>query len=306
MAFLHTHKLRRNTPREARERFKNSALVFCQRAIPGTLVSQTTWPCFALRQGPRHHPRELTEAGYRVPRVETSLRAARPWGSLGGLWVWGDQTSTGQSIWEEGRPVALRQPDQRRSFHLREGNLPLRASIWEGHPYRFKMPSAQEHPSERKPAAWGGHPSQLRAITLSPRLCILCWLLLWSPGQRGKDSEAHPGLSDTRKRGWVPKALLFPHRYKKFLSFSCSEILLFMAATKTWSCDNYFSVDKLMEWPEPESVSLMEVTAWLFLPFLFLFFFLPSFLPLPPSLSSFSLPFFLFHKKQDNVNGTHW
>nr|XP_048292626.1 protein FAM228A [Myodes glareolus] len=34
-----------------------------------------------------------------------------------------------------------------------------------------------------------------------------------------------------------------------------------MAATKTWSCDDYFSVDKLMEWPEPESVSLMEVLA---------------------------------------------
>ncbi|XP_041496093.1 protein FAM228A-like [Microtus oregoni] len=34
-----------------------------------------------------------------------------------------------------------------------------------------------------------------------------------------------------------------------------------MAATKTWNCNDYFSVDKLMEWPEPESVSLMEVLA---------------------------------------------
>lgn len=193
MASLHTRKLRRNTP-ERQGRGVKTALVFCQRAIPETLVSQITWPCFMLRQGPRHHPRELTEAGCRVSRVETSLRAARPWGSLGGLWVWGDQTSAGESIWGEGRPVALRQPDKHRSSHLWEGNLPLRASIWEGHPYRFKMPSAQEHPSERKPTAWGGHPSQLRAITLSPRLCILCCLLLWSPEQRGKDSEAHSGL----------------------------------------------------------------------------------------------------------------
>ncbi|CAO2604003.1 Protein FAM228A [Lemmus lemmus] len=34
-----------------------------------------------------------------------------------------------------------------------------------------------------------------------------------------------------------------------------------MAATKTWNCDDYFSVDKLKAWPEPESVSLMEVLA---------------------------------------------
>ncbi|OBS72026.1 hypothetical protein A6R68_13401 [Neotoma lepida] len=34
----------------------------------------------------------------------------------------------------------------------------------------------------------------------------------------------------------------------------------YMAATKTSNCDAHFSVEKLKEWPEPESVSLMEVT----------------------------------------------
>ncbi|CAH6786871.1 Fam228a [Phodopus roborovskii] len=34
-----------------------------------------------------------------------------------------------------------------------------------------------------------------------------------------------------------------------------------MAATKTSNCDEHFSVDKLKQWPEPESVSLMEVLA---------------------------------------------
>ncbi|XP_021058447.1 protein FAM228A [Mus pahari] len=34
-----------------------------------------------------------------------------------------------------------------------------------------------------------------------------------------------------------------------------------MADTKTSKCDEHFSVEKLKEWPEPESVSLMEVLA---------------------------------------------
>ncbi|XP_052042705.1 protein FAM228A [Apodemus sylvaticus] len=34
-----------------------------------------------------------------------------------------------------------------------------------------------------------------------------------------------------------------------------------MADTKTSNCDEHFSVEKLKEWPEPESVSLMEVLA---------------------------------------------
>ncbi|XP_040586830.1 protein FAM228A isoform X3 [Mesocricetus auratus] len=34
-----------------------------------------------------------------------------------------------------------------------------------------------------------------------------------------------------------------------------------MAATKTTNCNEHFSVEKLKEWPEPESVSLMEVLA---------------------------------------------
>ncbi|XP_007653205.2 protein FAM228A [Cricetulus griseus] len=34
-----------------------------------------------------------------------------------------------------------------------------------------------------------------------------------------------------------------------------------MAATKTSNCDEHFSVEKLKEWSEPESVSLMEVLA---------------------------------------------
>ncbi|XP_030776590.1 protein FAM228A isoform X3 [Rhinopithecus roxellana] len=33
-----------------------------------------------------------------------------------------------------------------------------------------------------------------------------------------------------------------------------------MAATKTWIYDEHFRPEKLREWPEPESVSLMEVT----------------------------------------------
>eukprot|EP00072_Mus_musculus_P068947 XP_017170710.1 PREDICTED: protein FAM228A isoform X3 [Mus musculus] len=45
------------------------------------------------------------------------------------------------------------------------------------------------------------------------------------------------------------------------LSFSCSGILLLMADTKTSKCDEHFSVEKLKEWPEPESVSLMELLA---------------------------------------------
>ncbi|XP_062933817.1 protein FAM228A [Cynocephalus volans] len=34
-----------------------------------------------------------------------------------------------------------------------------------------------------------------------------------------------------------------------------------MAAAKTWNCDEHFRPERLKEWPEPESVSLMEVLA---------------------------------------------
>lgn len=79
-------------------------------------------------------------------------------------------------------------------------------------------------------------------------------------GALGEAGRAEPAGGPEQAGGPSPKASLSAVTHSLRLPDSLSPgILVPMAATKTSTYDEHFRPEKLKEWPQPESVALMEV-----------------------------------------------
>lgn len=118
-------------------------------------------------------------------------------------------------------------------------------------------------PGGRGPAPDGGprelltRPSRERGGRTAPPFKL-------SPGRRGVllvgCTQRHsPGRSRGSHRSPSPTQPLHRNALLGVLGWPSSRGWVPMAAAKTARCDAHFRPEKLKEWPEPESVSLMEV-----------------------------------------------